>query len=224
MHFSAASSAFKFNMERNKQGLSPYPAGLGGVTIVGHGGEPNYARRLATRLGNEVTSQFGPHGQGWAAFYWTNGAPIAGVLKELKQRGVPHGLRGIILLGDAVAFPSPSIESFVFIVSAETFGADPTDRLSVQSETDNEYAANVLKRFEVSSGVRATRLCAIKGDERLELLRRDGRRRVLPFNLLIDPDPAVDQKNAGREAGQAIIGDDQDFDASVVRSILGPPT
>lgn len=49
----------------------------------------------------------------------------------------------------------------------------------------DDLAKLVLERFQNSSGVRLTLL---KAGERI-LVNRDGTRRILPFNLLMDKDP-----------------------------------
>jgi hypothetical protein len=201
--------------------LATHLQGLAGVTIVGHGGEANYARRLGLRLINEVASQIPANRQGWAAFYWTNGAPITAVLESLRQIGFPKGLAGIILLGDCLAFPDPILHSFTSVVAASAFDADHVSRLAIRSETDNAFAGNVLRRFEDSSGVRATLLCATEGEARIELCRRDGQQRILPFNLLVDSDPPVGPSRRASETPEEI--NDPVSVTSLTRSMFGIP-
>lgn len=55
-----------------------------------------------------------------------------------------------------------------------------------------EFATLVLERFERSSGVRATLLHG----GRQELIRRDGKKRIVPFNLLLDADPPGFDRNS----------------------------
>lgn len=181
IHASAAAAA---------KNVANYPKGLSGVTVVGHGGEANYTRRMRLRLLNEIAKQIPPRDEGWAAFYWTNGAPSGSLLRTIQPGDLPPGLAGIILLGDAVAFPCPSMHSFVFISPA---GAEST---ILRSGVDDKFAGRVLQRFEASSGVRADLLSTTDGQIRRNLIRRDGSRRILPFNLLMDSDP-VDSKIEG---------------------------
>ena len=162
-----------------------YPNGLGGVTIVGHGSEASYNRRLRLRLRNEVLRQIPKSGDAWAAFYWTNGTPISSLISELRWEEFPQGLAGIILLGDAVAFPHANIHSYIFIIPR---GAVLGGQKIVSSEVSENLARLVAERFENSSGVRPTLLSATENRRRVELLRRDGSRRIMPFNLLMDKD------------------------------------
>jgi len=171
-----------------------YDFGLSGVSIVGHRGEDNYARRLRLRLINECTAQMARNEGGWAAFYWTNGAPLGTIVDCIGTDLVDANLSGIILLGDAIAFPDPVLHSFFTAWSSDST-LDRSEPISVASEVNSAYAIDVIGRFERSSGVRATLLCANDGNTRRVLLRRDGSRRILPFNFLVDEDPPVVQKD-----------------------------
>lgn len=161
-----------------------YPPGLAGACIVGHYGEQNYAERLYRRFRDEIALQLPDGAQGWAAFYWTNGAPLRTILTRLRWSDTPENIAGLVLVGDALAFPSANIHSFTFIAER---GADSEIVAQVASTNTTDLGRLVLERFEASSGVRPTLL----RDNQLhrDLLRRDGTRRILPFSLLLDKDP-----------------------------------
>jgi uroporphyrinogen-III synthase len=76
---------------------------------------------------------------------------------------------------------------------------------SLEGEPMQEVAELVVNRFERSAGVRATLLRVGKRN----LIIRDGSRRILPFNLLMDPDPdstvPLASLDAADEAGRAIV-------------------
>ena len=162
-----------------------FPDGLAGVTIVSHHGETNYARRLSRRLQKEIVRQIGSEATGWAAFYWTNGATVSTLLNHVRWSEIPERIVGIILVGDAVAFPHDNIHSFRFIVPR---GAAPDTQGVFVSSNPTDLGRLVMQRFETSSGVRPTLLRATTDGQARELLRRDGSRRILPFNLLMDKD------------------------------------
>ena len=163
-----------------------FPEGLSGVVVAAHSGESNYTRRVRNRLFKEAARQLPLLQTGWVALYWTNGAPIAAITKALRS-GFPKHIEGVILVGDAIFFPSRVIHCFTWILPANSFDTEGVTR--VASEANDARAQNILDGFERSSGVRATLLTALKDGCRTELLRRDGRRRILPFNLLLGVDP-----------------------------------
>jgi hypothetical protein len=162
-----------------------FPRGLGAVAIVGHGGQRNYARRVRLRLEQEAARQISASGLGWAAFYWTNGAPFAEVISRLDWNAIPERVVGLIFVGDAIAFPHGNIHSFT-VFAPRGVNSGETE---ITSTIHSGLAQAVFERFQVSSGVRATLLVGSEDRDRIELLRRDGKRRILPFNLLMDRDP-----------------------------------
>jgi hypothetical protein len=95
----------------------------------------------------------------------------------------PAHVAGVASIGQAVAVPWNEIH--VFITSIPR---DVEKFAGVDSTVDDHLAERVLERFESSSGIRPTLLRA-PGRESTILLRRDGRRRLFPFNLLFDTDP-----------------------------------
>jgi hypothetical protein len=212
MHLAARSAADK---------LDGFPKALAGVTIVGHGGEHNYSRRLATRLQNEVSFQIPEGAQGWGAFYWTNGAPLHNVIRAVQQIAHTKKLAGIVLLGDAVAFPARQVHSFVSVFNASALKESTEDPIPVKSTVDDKYGKDVLTRFERSSGVRAMLLATTHGGKLVELVRRDGKRRILPFNFLIDADPPVAQNTRYTADSRIEKGDDADSIQNRATAVFG---
>ena len=96
----------------------------------------------------------------------------------------PSNVVGLVFIGQAVAAPWSEISVFISFVNRE---ADVNKR-HVRSTVDDHLASLVLARFDSSSGLRPTVMRA-PGRHGPTLLRRDGRRRIAPFNLLFDADP-----------------------------------
>jgi hypothetical protein len=166
-----------------------FPAGLAGVVIAAHGGERKYRRRLLKRVYDEVCRQLARTNGGWAALYWTNGSDIQTLTESIRWDELPRHLEGLIIVGDAVAFPQPTIHSFCFILPRVN---QKTGDELILSSVDPDFAEKVMQRYERSSGVRMI-LLADRRDrgnaEGVELLRRDHSRGILPFNFLLDVDP-----------------------------------
>ena len=91
-------------------------AGFSGVIIVGHLGEDNYRRRLWRRVRTEISAQLRSTTSGYAALYWTNGTDLDALADSIVWEELPSHLEGIILVGDAVAFPQPTIHSFCVLI------------------------------------------------------------------------------------------------------------
>jgi hypothetical protein len=96
---------------------------------------------------------------------------------------VPEHVVGLIVVGSGVLFPVPMVHNYWHLIGREP-SSDDAGRV-VRSLIDDELATQVMSMFERSSGVRPLILRA----EGQELLRRDGRRRILPYNLVMEPDP-----------------------------------
>jgi hypothetical protein len=112
------------------------------------------------------------------------------VQRTIPWPDVPRHVQGFILLGCGVAFPHRQIHCFVRPIPR---AVDPRTELEMRSLVGQERLAELVRdRFEASSGVRATLLTVGRRD----LVVRDGSRRILPFNLLMDRDPP----EAGRRA------------------------
>jgi hypothetical protein len=178
-----------------------FPAGLAGVIIPGHLGEGTYRRRLWRRVRDEISAQLVSTSGGWAALYWTNGTDIDSLVDSIVWGELPPHIDGIIVVGDAVAFPQPTIHSFCFMIPR---GSDPTGDGLVWSSVDADFAISVMRRFDRSSGVRPMLLVDQSdqpGSGGLELLRRDHERRILPFNFIIDADPhaVIGKRISGRQ-------------------------
>lgn len=168
-----------------------FPAGLAGATMVAHGVERSYLHRLGRLIAEVIEKgQLPAEDQGWVAFYWSNGAPLNVVADFVPWDELPERVAGVMFMGSGVDFPMPMIHNFVHVLGR---GADDSGTLLVSSKLGDlvgskpadDVAAKVLRRFEHSSGVRPTVLRA----HGRELVRRDGSRRILPYNLLLDTDP-----------------------------------
>jgi hypothetical protein len=124
--------------------------------------------------------------------------PIPAVAERMDWSAWPSRLVGLVLLGSAVAFPYPTIHNFVLGLPR---GVELSEVFSVYSELDVAFATTVLKRFERSSGVRATVLLDGQGNR---IVHRVGQQRILPVNLLMDADPpALDRDSDwGRQVHQ----------------------
>jgi hypothetical protein len=172
--------------------VSMYPPGLRGATIVGHGSEDRYATRVARRV-EQAVRQLPEGDECWVAFLWSNGAPVKAVAPAIRWSEIPRHVSGIMLLGAGVAFPHRQIHVFALPITRDT-PLDTGRQLQTLDETEGmaEFASLVLDRFERSSGVRATLL---HGGHQ-EIVRRDGGKRIVPFNLLLDADPVDFDRNA----------------------------
>jgi hypothetical protein len=161
-----------------------WPRGLRGAVIVGHGSEQAYANRVGRRVAQAVR-QLPTSDPCWVAIYWSNGAPFETVARSIPWEGIPEHVLGIILVGGGVSWPDARVHFFVTALGRDAPAEADLELDSVEPEPEmKELAGLVLGVFERSSGVRPTLLAA--GDE--ILIRRDGSRRILPFNLLMDSD------------------------------------
>lgn len=171
-----------------------YPMGLRGASIVGHGSEDRYALRVSRRV-EQAVRQLPVHDDCWVAILWSNGAPVAEVAKTIRWDQIPLHINGVFLLGSGVAFPDRHIHNYVVPIPRDLPSHAETDLQTLDEVEGMEaLAAVILKQFERSSGVRAT---LVYGGAR-EILKRDGSKRIYPFNFLLTPDPPF----ADREAGE----------------------
>ena len=163
-----------------------YPRGLTGSVAVAQGTEDHYVARLGDRLRRAI-KQLPLDQPGWVAFHWTNGAPLSSIVEAIDWDAQPANLAGLIVLGDAVVFPHRNIDVFVVPLPR---GISVPHGFAVDSAVNDNFAELVLSRVDASAGVRATLLHGEVGPGRsMELLRRDGHRRILPFNLVLSVDP-----------------------------------
>jgi len=144
--------------------------------------------------------QLPPDDDCWVAILWSNGAPIADVARAIRWGELPDRVQGVMLLGSCVAFPDRRIHNYFLRIPR---GMDPHIAMEVQTldeiEGMDKLASVVLRHFERSSGVRAT---LVHGGGR-EILRRDGSRRIHPFNFMLAPDP----EGAGRSTRDWWLGE-----------------
>jgi hypothetical protein len=180
-----------------------YPQGLRGSVMVGHDTEEHYRRRIAARVAGAVR-QLPTSDECWVALYWSNGAPLADATSSIDWAMIPAHVAGVIFVGQGVAFPDRQIHVFITPVPRGLQSKAEIAVDSLEGERIEELAQLVLARFERSSGVRATLLRVGNRD----LIKRDGSRRIDPFNLLMDADPVFDGQAgfAGREHESADDG------------------
>jgi hypothetical protein len=163
--------------------LHPVARPIAASVIVGHGTEATYVRRLAARFA-EALHQLPTEGESWVAFHWSNGAPSNMVRRALTDVVVPDNLAGIIMTG-TVAVPG-SMDNFVLILPR------PFDLTEGETEWHTErveHAQVVFARLEESSGLRPTLIRVPHQGRFIDFLHRNGNRRILPFNVLLEPDP-----------------------------------
>lgn len=161
----------------------PAWADLRGISIVGHQTEERYLARCSSRVKRAV-GQLDPTRESWLGLWWGNGAAPADILRILQLAEAPASIGGVVSVGQAVAVPWSEISCYVISLPRDLTAGNRI----VDSTVDDHLASRVLERIESSSGIRATLLRA-PGRESTILLRRDGRRRLFPFNLLFDSDP-----------------------------------
>ncbi len=70
------------------------------------------------------------------------------------------------------------------------FGEEP-GQIEMRSTVDEEFAGSVLDFVEEHSMPRATIVWVPYRGRQFEVLVRDGSRRILPFSILLGPDPPV---------------------------------
>lgn len=169
--------------KRNARLVPKYPPGLTGAVLVAHGSEGSYARRVAGRVVQAVR-QLPRDDDCWVAVLWSNGAPSRAVYDAIRWEEIPSHVEGIVLVWSGVAFPHREIHAYTAVMPRDADDSPP-EVTSLDGEEMSAFAQLVLRRFERSAGVRATLL---KGGNRTVMLR-DGSRRILPFNLLLDADP-----------------------------------
>jgi len=169
--------------KRRIRDVPMYPKGLRGSVIVGHGSEESYALRVSRKVEGAVR-QLPEHDECFVAIFWSNGAPIALLADTIRWGEIPEHVTGLIVVGCGVAFPDRQIHCFTTVIDRESARSEARKVDTLQEEYEG-LAGLILDRFERSSGVRPVELY---GGQRL-ILRRDGSRRIIPFNLLLDADP-----------------------------------
>lgn len=197
---------------RIARSLPAHTQGLSGAVVVAQGTESSYLARLRTRF-REALSQL-PHDHPcFVAFHWSNGAPFAHIGQLLNEVDRPENVVGIALLGSAVAFPHPDIHHFIMFGLArereEDDGKDVfysevapdagEEAVALYSAVSEEVGRAVFDRVDRSARVRASVVRAGVLGERQprDVLMRDGTQRILPYVLLIDPDPVEAIRKAG---------------------------
>jgi hypothetical protein len=162
---------------------------LNGAVIVAHYTEQRYLERVRDRI--EISlRQLSNRDECWVALWWSNGAPVLAVHQVLATLDLPANVAGLMLIGAAVAIPVPEIHYYAVMLPRADQNKEEHD-LSVLSLENHPLANPIFSAYERSSGVRPTLLVNPRGarGKRQHLLFRDGSRPILPFNLLIGPDP-----------------------------------
>jgi len=158
-------------------------ASVRGVAIVARQTEQEYLLRARARI-EYALGQLNTAEECAVAFWWSNGSPLGATSGLLDAVHAPPNITGLAFIGQAVAVPWSNISIFMTWVDREANTAE----VEINSGVDDRLAGLFLDRFESSSGLRPT-LVRAPGRDGITLLRRDGRRRILPFNLLFDADP-----------------------------------
>jgi hypothetical protein len=158
-------------------------ASVRGIAIVARQTEREYLLRARARI-KHALGQLATDEECAVAFWWSNGTPLRATSGLLDAVDAPPNVTGLSFIGQAVAVPWSDISIFMTWVDREIATTD----VEINSAVDDKLARLVLDRFESSSGLRPTLLRA-PGRSGTTLLRRDGRRRIFPFNLLFDADP-----------------------------------
>jgi hypothetical protein len=173
------------HLAESTRALSPAWADVRGMAIIAHRSRETYVRRVVARLRAAIGQLPADGRECWLGLWWSNGAPLWAIGDAIVDMKLPDHVTAVLVLGQAVAVPWSQISVYMATIDPH---APAPQGLSVTSKVDDELATRVLERFESSSGLRCTSLRA-PGVDGAELLRRAGRRRILPTALLFDADP-----------------------------------
>ena len=159
---------------------------LSAAIISAKGAEEHYLRRLGTRVAQAVQQTSGR--AAWPALLWNNGASTDAIAQAIDWDAMPDHVEGIAIVGTAVTFPIAVMHHFRMLLPREA-ATGPADCWT-DADVDVEIVQRIYDDIQGSAGVRAM-LLGVSGPtgRPVELLRRDGSRRVLPFNFYVDPDP-----------------------------------
>ena len=180
----AQAADLRLDAARRGASVPDYPAGLSAATIVGHGSEPRYVLRAIDRITRAI-GQLPPEDECWVGLYWSNGAPVDDVVAAIDWSALPEHVAGIVFVGAVLAFPHRNLDVFQIMAPR---GLEPGAESNCESTISPAFAEAVLTRAEQSSGVRASVVRGVRRGKRRQLLRRDGRERLSPFNLVLDRD------------------------------------
>jgi hypothetical protein len=188
---------------RLARALPEHTRGLSGAIVVAQGAEATYLARLRTRI-SEAFAQLPADHPCFVAFHWSNGAPFEPIGQVLNEVTRPENVLGVTLIGSTVAFPHPDIHHFIMWGLVRESEGEDQDQDTFYSEISPEpsepelYSAvseevgrAVFDRVDRSAGVRPSVVrVSVLGESRpRNVLMRDGAQRILPYVLLIDPDP-----------------------------------
>jgi hypothetical protein len=186
---------------RLARALPEHTRGLSGAIVVAQGAESTYLARLRTRI-SEAFAQLPADHPCFVAFHWSNGAPFDPIGQVLNEVDRPENVLGVALIGSTVAFPHPDIHHFIMFglvresegEGQDTFYSEVSPEPSapeLYSAVGEEVGRAVFHRVDRSAGVRPSVVrVSVFGEKRpRDVLMRDGTQRILPYVLLIDPDP-----------------------------------
>jgi hypothetical protein len=181
--------SFASEDRRRQKKLPAHIRDLHGAVIAGHHGEQRYLERVRDRI-TDALGQLSAIDDCWVALWWSNGAPASAIRQVLTTIDLPTHVVGVILTGAGVAVPSSEIHYYDIVLPREEL-VPIEDEPSVLSLESNPLGRPIYDTFARSTGVRPSLLLDPTGvrGKRQKLLSRDGSRPILPFNLLIGPDP-----------------------------------
>jgi len=169
--------------ERLADNMLPAVRGMAAAVIVGHGTEDTYTRRLTARF-REALDQLPAGSTCWVAFHWSNGAPIEMVQRALAATEFPDHVAGVLLVG-SVAIPG-RLDNYLMWFLAP-FSSDGESEW--HSDADLAEAQELFEIVNRCGGLRLSYLRVPWRGAMYDFLHRDGQRRILPYNLVLAPDP-----------------------------------
>lgn len=183
-----------------RSALPTWPAGVSGASIIAHGNDADYLRRVTHRL-RDAARQLPTQEECWVAVHWTNGAPMRDIARHIRWSEIPAHVAGLILVGTGTVFPDRTLHGYQLAIPRDAGSEERDFESRDENPAGAELGRTVFDVFERSSGVRAT-LLRVKspGGGRRTLVVRNGSRRLSPFNLMLDGDlPAAREKLATQQ-------------------------
>jgi hypothetical protein len=164
------------------------------TAIVAFDTEGPYLRRLRARI-LLALEQLDVSEPCLAALHWSNGARIGDVQAMLETLDLPENLCAVVMLGAVMALPFAGLHRYAIWHFRPGFAVPGLNtsapRVVCLSDSPNKaFCEALLDQFDRSASVRLSRL-SVPGPlaESTELLRRDGSRRLDPFNFIFTSDP-----------------------------------
>jgi hypothetical protein len=164
------------------------------TAVVAYETEETYLKRLRCRI-HEALEQLAGDEPCLAAIHWSNGARSGDVQAMLQSLDLPEHLCGVVLLGAVMALPFPGVHRYAiwhFRRGFQVPGLDTSNPrvVCLTDSPDKAFCEALLSQLDQSASVRLSRFSAPGPQgESIELLRRDGSRRLDPFNFIFTSDP-----------------------------------